>query len=85
MDNEQEIKTITWWWYSLIGAIGIMIIGMTSYSLFKSNRIFTVYVPLIEASCKLTLEATTAHLWFEEILSGDKHQNIDKVWKHLDQ
>jgi PAS domain S-box-containing protein len=32
----------------------------------------------------IKLEATTAHLWFEEIISGDSSQSFDDVLGHLD-
>ncbi len=29
---------------------------------------------------KIKLDATTAHLWFEEIMSGDTTVNVQEVW-----
>ncbi len=43
------------------------------------------YAPLVDAAMEIKLEATTAHLWFEEIISGDPYINIEGVWGHLDQ
>jgi len=34
---------------------------------------------------EIKLEATSAHLWFEEIVSGDRSEDIDQVYQHLDQ
>jgi len=39
----------------------------------------TKYAPLIDAAMEIKLEATTAHLWFEEIMSGDRDESIKNV------
>lgn len=85
MKNEHEIKPISWWWYLITSIIGIIIVGMTAYSLHKSVRMNAVYAPLIDASMEIKLEAAMAHLWFEEIISGDRYEDIETVWKHLEQ
>ena len=61
-----------------------LFLSMMIYMLYTGNRIITTYEPLIEASKDLKFEATQAHLWFEEIISGDRAENIDSVWQHLD-
>jgi C4-dicarboxylate-specific signal transduction histidine kinase len=33
---------------------------------------------------EIQLAGTTAHLWFEEILSGDRHERMADVWRLLD-
>ncbi len=40
--------------------------------------------PLVDATMKIKLETTTAHLWFEEIISGDRIEKIEDVIKHID-
>jgi len=57
---------------------------MMAFMLYTGNKIITTYEPLIEASKELKFEATQAHLWFEEIISGDRNENIESVWQHLD-
>jgi len=42
------------------------------------------YSSLIDASMEARLEVAYAHLWFEEIMSGDKSESIDEVMKHID-
>ncbi|MGR3309377.1 MAG: sensor domain-containing diguanylate cyclase, partial [Candidatus Brocadiales bacterium] len=85
MKNEHKIEAISWWWYLIISVIGIIIVGITAYSLHKSVRMNAVYAPLIDAAMEIKLEATTAHLWFEEIISGDRYEEMETVWKHLEQ
>lgn len=41
------------------------------------------YAPLVDAVMEIKLEATTAHLWLEEILSGDKKEDINKVRQNI--
>jgi len=55
-----------------------------AFMLYTGNKIVTTYEPLIEASKELKFEATQAHLWFEEIISGDKNEKIETVWLHLE-
>ena len=43
------------------------------------------HAPLMEAAHKVKLEAAMAHLWFEEIISGDRYVDIQVVWQHIDQ
>ncbi len=43
------------------------------------------YAPLSHASMDVVYECTVAHLWFEEILSGDRHIDLQSIWEHLDQ
>ncbi len=42
-------------------------------------------MPLANAAIKIKIETTTAHLWLEELISGDPHENLETILKHLDQ
>lgn len=42
------------------------------------------YLSLIDASMETRLEVAYAHLWFEEIMSGDQNESLDEVMKHID-
>jgi len=62
-----------------------MLITITmSYSLYSSSKMINKYAPLVDATMEIKLEATTAHLWFEEIISGDRYENLDDIIKHID-
>lgn len=39
---------------------------------------------LVDASNEIKHESAIAHLWFEEIISGDRNVRIEDVWSHLD-
>jgi len=71
--------------YMLIGVAGLIVIGMLGYGFYTCDRMNKAYAPLIDAAMEIKLEATTAHLWFEEIISGDRYEDMATVWKHLDQ
>ena len=75
---------IPWRIYGLIGIVALLIALTMGYSLRTGNRMAARYIPLVDAAMEIKLEATTAHLWLEEIISGDPHVDIATVWRHLD-
>ncbi|MDQ6988908.1 MAG: response regulator [Mariprofundaceae bacterium] len=61
-----------------------MLLG-TGFSSVINERLTTQYTAWINAAVSVKVEGTTAHLWFEEIVSGDTGQDIETdVWQHLD-
>lgn len=58
--------------------------SVVMYSLFMGNRMVVKFAPLVDAALEIKLEATSAHLWFEEVITGDSHESIDQAWNHLD-
>lgn len=61
-----------------------MLCGMV-YVFITGTRFMAMHMPLVHAIEEIKLEATTAHLWFEEIISGDRHQPIEEVWAYIDE
>ncbi|MDM8558251.1 response regulator [Candidatus Parabeggiatoa sp. HSG14] len=56
----------------------------TLYSVSKEVGIKNA--PLVDAAMEIKLAATTAHLWFEEIITGvEEKEVIEKVWRLLDE
>jgi len=51
----------------------------------EGHEIGVLLAPLIDATMEIKLEATLAHLSFEEIMMGDESESIDGVWELLDQ
>jgi len=47
----------------------------TLYSLQIGRDIASRYTPLVDAAMEIKLEATTAHLWFEQAISGEGIQH----------
>jgi len=68
----------------------ILIAGIVGISqiqnLYSQSRALGIKnAPLVDASMEIKLAATTAHLWFEEILTGtEEKEAIERVWKLLD-
>jgi len=44
----------------------------------------TVYAPLVNADTEIKLNVSVAHMWVEEILSGDTTKKLEDIWKALD-
>ena len=71
--------------YLSTGFVGIFIISILYYGFSSGIRMITKWTPLIDANMEIKIELTTAHLWIEEILSGDVDESIEIVWKHIEQ
>jgi PAS domain S-box-containing protein len=69
----------------LIGVVASVMVGCMGYIYYAGNRMAAVHAPLVDAAMEIKLEATTAHLWFEEVISGDRHESIDAVLAHLEE
>ncbi len=66
----------------IAGIVGIIQLR-TLYTV--SQEVSLKNAPLADAAMEIKLTITTAHLWFEEIITGaEKKAVIDKVWKQLD-
>lgn len=70
--------------YVALGILCLVIASTVMYSLSVGARVETVYLPQVDASMETQVEATLAHLWLEEILAGDRQEDITGVWEHLD-
>ncbi len=70
--------------YLSVGFIGMFIVATLWYAKSTSSRIASQYSPLIHVAMEIKFNAATAHLLFEEIISGDNTEDINKVWKNLD-
>lgn len=70
----------------LTGIIGmtLLAVGVMVYLLYSGKHMTEKYTPLIDAATEIKLEVTTAHLWLEEILNGDRDVSIEDVFRHLD-
>ncbi len=67
-----------------LAGITLVLICAMLYSYISSHVMITRYYPLVDATMEIKNEATTAHLWFEEIISGDQYENIDDIYSHID-
>jgi hypothetical protein len=71
--------------YLLVLAVGLMVTSLAGYGFHAGYRMNTFYAPSIDAAMEIKLEATAAHLWFEEVLSGDTSVDFQTVWQHLEE
>lgn len=66
-------------------ALFIFILFIIFYIFYNAYQMNIYHRLLVEASLRVQIEITTAHLWFEEIISGDKNEDMMKdVWSHLE-
>ncbi len=63
------------------GILGIIEINCM-YSVSKNVGVKNT--PLADAAMEIKLTATTAHLWFKEVIIGAEKEEIEKVWQLLD-
>lgn len=68
----------------LTGMTATLSVMLLLYIHVTSKNTVQKYVPWVDASMEIKLETALAHLWFEEILSGDTNESISTVNNHLD-
>ena len=84
-ENRFSFSRKVWQIYLPVGFIGLLVAATIWYAMSTGSRITKQYSPLVHAAMEVKLKVTTAHLWFEEIINGDRHKDIDEVWTHIDQ
>jgi diguanylate cyclase (GGDEF)-like protein len=70
--------------YVLTMSLAVMVITLALYLFYQGNQLLVEKSPMIEAAEEIKVNGTMAHLWFEEVLSGDTTQSIQEVWYYLD-
>ena len=70
--------------FLVIISISLFVIGVVAYSFQLGYKMSTKFSSLVDATMEIRLETTTAHLWFEEIINGDRNEKIEDVIKHID-
>ncbi len=75
---------IPWRVYLFVGFITLIVVGAMTYILQQTKNISATHDPLLMHISEIKLTVTTAHLWFEEILSGDRNEKIETVEELLD-
>ena len=64
--------------------ITLLLVLLSVVSIHYTNRMVSEYSTLVETSIEVKQELSVAHLWFEELISGDNHETIEQVWSHFD-
>lgn len=83
--SKSKVVSLPWALYFSVAGLGVALISMVAFSFLSGREIAARYAPLVDAAMEIKLEATLAHLWFEELISGDAHESIDEVWTHIEQ
>ena len=66
-------------------ALATVILGTCLiYIYYAANEMITRQAPQAKAMVQLQLDASLAHLWFEEIISMDSEITMERVVSHLD-
>ncbi|MBI9044623.1 MAG: CZB domain-containing protein [Anaerolineaceae bacterium] len=78
--------------FAIFGVFGAITILTGVTAIIMTNRVGNAGVivgqelaPLGDAAMEIKLTATTAHLYFVEIMGGDSSDNIEDVWAMLDE
>lgn len=70
--------------FASILLLTITIIALTWYSFQLGHKMSSKFHPLVDAAMEIKLEATTAHLWIEESISGDRSTSLQEILHHFD-
>ena len=71
--------------YLLIGFVATVTVGSMGFIFYLGSHMVAAHTPLTHAAMEINLEATLGHLWFEEVISGDRNESIGGVLKYIDQ
>lgn len=82
LEGHSEIRTARQL-YLALGVLSIVIASTVMYSVSVGVTVETVYVPQVNASMEIRVEAVLAHLWLEEIFAGDG-LDMTVAWEHMD-
>lgn len=69
----------------LTGATAVLSFLLLLYIHSTSRNALEKFVPWVDASTEIKLEIALAHLWLEEVLSGDSHESIEQVRHHIEE
>lgn len=79
-----HLPASAWPIYLTLVTFAVLMIGAMVYVLRTGTRLTVRHTPLLKAAMEIRLEGAEAHLWLEEILSGDRETDMSEVWGHLD-
>jgi len=70
---------------AVLAMVGLLLIGISSYSMKIANEALNIHAPLVDAAMEIKLQLTFGHLKFEELISGDQSITMDDVEEHIEQ
>ena len=69
--------------YKILPSLFFFIISMLIWLIVEANYITNTYSSRITAVNEIIIESTSAHLWFEELISGDKNEELKDILTHI--
>ena len=79
-DKSHRVSSV-WLMYVLVVFFAVVVICSMGYILNTGSRMAAKHTPLMHAAMQIKNEIALAHLWFEEMISGDKTVDIDQIRK----
>lgn len=79
-----RLSEYPWRIFLPVGLIGLLVTAILVYSTVTGIRMASKYAMLADAAVEIQLRAAMAHVWIEEIVSGDTEEDVSVVHEHLD-
>ncbi len=79
-DKSHRVGSV-WLMYVLVVFFAVVVICSMGYILNTGSRMAAKHTPLIDATMEIRLETAQAHLWLEEMISGERAMDINEIWK----
>lgn len=70
--------------YALIALMAAVVLAAMGTTYVIGTRLAAVHAPLADAAMEIKLEASLAHLWFEEAVEADSEEDRQKALKHIE-
>jgi len=83
MRKDKEFSNFRFKLQALTLIVIFIVLAVSFFSYNLGSRMVLKYAPLIDATMEIKLEATTAILLFEEIMSGEGKEDINAVYKNI--
>ncbi len=74
---------LPWRIYLSVATTGMLLASILVYTHFAGNHIATTDSKSLTVVLHAHVDIVTGHLWFEEVLAGDIHQDPAEVWAYL--
>lgn len=60
-----------------------LVVGMLAWTTWSARSLVLAFVPQVNAAMQSRISVTEAHLWLEEIVSGDTSEDPQQVWDKI--
>ncbi len=67
----------------MVAAFTLVVVSVLVLLSQTGLKITTRNAPLVDASMEIKYELSLFHLWFEELIQGDRTVREHEVWQHL--